>query len=138
MSTDLSPTEASELDEMLAEFGAAVGWPDVDPDMREVAGVAAHVRGLLAEATAREGMSISDIARRLNVSKSAVSRHLRSDGDIRISTAVLLARALGRHWTIDLVPGNATASPTANYRIIDPVSVSGPLPEPKITVTASS
>jgi transcriptional regulator with XRE-family HTH domain len=118
MSQNLSQTELAALAEMKAEFDIVKTIPTIDPEMREVSAIIAHVRALLAEATQRDRVGVTELARRLGVSKSAVSHQLRSDADMRIGTAVLFARALGRKWEIDLVaePGNPNAR--ANFMVV--------------------
>lgn len=59
-----------------------------------IASTARDVRGqILAEAQTQD-VGVRELARRIGVSPSAVSRHLRAEGDFRISTAVIFANAL--------------------------------------------
>ncbi len=91
------------LDEELIELlGTGVAAPSRDEEAEEIAGVLGTIRGQLLAAAKEEGVSTREIARRLGVSGAAVSRQLRSDRDLRVSTAVLLARALKRHWSVQL------------------------------------
>lgn len=102
MSNSFSQTEISEMTDLLTEFGSARETIDFDHDSESIAVLTGRIRGQLLEAISTDKVSLGELARRLRVSKSAVSRHLRGDGDLRISTAVLLAKALGRHWAITL------------------------------------
>ena len=124
MSQILSQTELSALADMQAEFGVVDHLPKIDPAMREVAAVVAHVRALLAEATQQDKVGVTELAGRLGVSKSAVSHQLRSDADMRLGTAVLLARALGRKWDINLVSDHDNPHALANFSIVKrPVAI---------------
>jgi AcrR family transcriptional regulator len=75
-------------------------------DHREVAAavLSARARGEIVAAAKEAGVGVRELARRLGVSAAAVSRHLRSDGDMRLSTAALFADALGYEWQLALVP----------------------------------
>ena len=91
------------LDEELIELlGAGIAAPIRDEEAEEIAGVLGTIRGQLLAAAKVDRVSTREMARRLGVSAAAVSRQLRSDRDLRVSTAVLLARALKRHWNIEL------------------------------------
>ena len=91
------------LDEELIELlGAGTAAPIRDEEAEEIAGVLGTIRGQLLAAAKEDRVSTREMARRLGVSAAAVSRQLRSDRDLRVSTAVLLARALKRHWNIEL------------------------------------
>lgn len=101
MSDPSSPIDA-ETEELEMLFGGPMPELQRDPTETEIAVLTGRIRGQLAEAAQQEHLGIREIARDLGVSPSAVSRHLRSDGDIRVSTMVILARALHRRWTITL------------------------------------
>jgi DNA-binding transcriptional ArsR family regulator len=124
------------LDEMRRLFGEVEGEPQVDPDQRSAANFVAHIRGLLAEATHDEKLSVSNLANLLGISKAAVSRHLRSDGDIRASTMSHFAKALNRRWELNLVPANMPPHHGPNFfqRSEAPSTSSGGLVEPPITM----
>ena len=49
-------------------------------------------------------VNVAELAERLGVSTSAVSRILNADGDISATTAALLADAMGWVWTVELRP----------------------------------
>ncbi|OJX68066.1 MAG: hypothetical protein BGO92_05240 [Magnetospirillum sp. 64-120] len=83
--------------------GAFVPNHTVVADDMEVASATRRIRAQLQAAAAKAGLGVRDLAKRLKVSPSAVSRHLRSEGDIRVSTAVLLAGAMGMKWEMTLV-----------------------------------
>lgn len=88
--------------ELIDLLGEGVAAPIRDEEAEEIARVLGTIRRQLLAAAKEEGVSTREMARRLGVSAAAVSRQLRSDHDLRISTAVLLARALKRHWNIEL------------------------------------
>ena len=92
----------SEIEEMAAILGGEVQPLFDHPDEREVALVLNDMRGLLIEATNAEDVGVNELADRLGVSPSAVSRMIRREGDLRVSTAVLWAFALGRTWRLHL------------------------------------
>ncbi len=60
------------------------------------------IRDALMSAAESDSVGVNQLAKRLDVSPSVVSRMLRSEGDMRVSTAVLCARALGRVWDLTL------------------------------------
>lgn len=93
---ELTPEEA------VAMFGAPV--EPVPPDEREMELALAlrRIRSLLVEASVRHRVGVSDLAARLDVSPSVVSRLLRSEGDMRVSTAIEWAYALGCVWEFNL------------------------------------
>ena len=67
-----------------------------------------RVRGMVLSEMQRTGVTTSEMANRVGVSVSAVSRQLRSEGDMKASTAVILASALGK--TLKLVWADASAA----------------------------
>lgn len=101
MSNSLSPIVDDELAALTG--GAFVPNHTVVADDMEVASATRRIRAQLQAAAAKAGLGVRDLAKRLKVSPSAVSRHLRSEGDIRVSTAVLLAGAMGMKWEMTLV-----------------------------------
>lgn len=101
MSNSLSPIVDDELAALTG--GAFVPNHTVVADDVEVASATRRIRAQLQAAAAKAGLGVRDLAKRLKVSPSAVSRHLRSEGDIRVSTAVLLAGAMGMKWEMTLV-----------------------------------
>ena len=102
------------LDEGLIELvGAGTAAPIRDAEAEDIAGILGTIRAQLLAAAKAEGVSTREMARRLGVSAAAVSRQLRSDRDLRVSTAVLLARALNRHWSVQLGK-RGQPSPQAN------------------------
>ena len=115
MSHISSPTDQAALAELRELFGTAEEVTRCDPKMLAAATLAAEIRGRLVAAMQADHVNVTELAKRLGVSKSAVSRHLNSDGDIRITTAALLAHALGREWKVDLLqkPGHS-----GNYKIV--------------------
>jgi DNA-binding transcriptional ArsR family regulator len=115
MSNSLSQTDSltrEELDEMLGHAAGEIGLDERD---LAVAVVVGRARGLLQQAMSTAGVGVRELARRLKVSPSAVSRHLRSEGDMRLSTAVMLADGLDRRWELGLVEKQPHAAPVRNY-----------------------
>ena len=55
-------------------------------------------RSLLFEAVSEDNIRPSDLASRMGVHRSLVTRFFRSHGDVKTSTFVLFARALNRNW----------------------------------------
>lgn len=100
---NLAPAQVAEL------FGEPVKPTPVDEDEMQVALVLRQIRSLLAEAADSEKVGVTELASRLNVSPSVVSRMLRSEGDMRVSTAVMWAQALGRVWDINLCKARTEA-----------------------------
>jgi transcriptional regulator with XRE-family HTH domain len=93
---------------LLALVGGEVTQaPQIDPTDLEVAVAVGRVRGQILAAANREGIGVREIARRMKISAAAVSRQLRSEGDMRVSTAILLARALKQRWYFSLSPCDA-------------------------------
>lgn len=102
------------LDEaLIALVGAGTAAPIRDAEAEAIAGVLGTIRAQLLAAAREQGVSTREMARRLGVSAVAVSRQLRSDRDLRVSTAVLLARALDRRWSVQLGK-RGQPSPQAN------------------------
>jgi hypothetical protein len=100
-----SPTTSPEDDDAaLLPFvgGEVTQAPQIDPSDLEVAVAVGRVRGQILAAAKKEGIGVRELARRMKISASAVSRQLRSEGDMRFSTAVLFAHALGRRWHFSL------------------------------------
>ncbi len=62
----------------------------------------AIIRKELLEALANDGVGVNELARRLHLAPSSVSRTLNNHGDMNISTAILYAAALGRVWSFKL------------------------------------
>ena len=110
MSANLSPTDEEALAELRAIFGTVSGMPYIDPDGRAAARLAQDARGLLIEATHQDKITLTELARRLGVSKAAISRQMNSDGDIKVGTLAIIARALGREVEITLRKSTPPAS----------------------------
>lgn len=106
----LAPEEVAEL------FGSTVEQVAPDDDELRVALVLRAIRSLLAEAAQEEGIGVTQLASRLNVSPSVISRMFRSEGDMRVSTATLCAHALGRSWEFHLRK-NKNADGQMNHNI---------------------
>lgn len=80
------------------------GFALLDEDARAEA-YASLIRELRAHISAvckSENISLRELARRLNVSPSVISRTLSSEGDVLISTLFDLAWALDREWNFKL------------------------------------
>jgi hypothetical protein len=112
MSRSSSPTSSHEDDDaaVLALAGGKVTKaPQIDPSDLEIAVALGRVRGQILAAAKRDGIGVRELARRMKISASAVSRQLSSEGDMRLSTAILLARALGQRWHFSLSPRDAAS-----------------------------
>ncbi len=92
------PTES----EMAELFGGRVEPVTPDADELAIDHALRTIRALLIETAAQQKVGNNELARRLDISPSAVSRMLRGEGDMRVSTAVLRARALGKVWDLRL------------------------------------
>ena len=107
MSRSSSPTSSHEDDDAAAlalAGGKVTKAPQIDPSDLEIAVALGRVRGQILAAAKRDGIGVRELARRMNISASAVSRQLSSEGDMRLSTAILLAHALGQRWHFSLSP----------------------------------
>ncbi len=93
---DKVDTETAEL------FGGEVTPIQPDQDELEVQIALRTIRDHLMATAERDKVGVNQLARRLSISPSAVSRFLGGDGDVRLSTAVLYARALGCRWDLHL------------------------------------
>lgn len=122
MSKNLSPRD----DEMkvIAELANLLGGMEAvhaerDYEEEYVQCVINRVRGLLMEAIKIEGIKPSELADRLGVDRSQVTRFFRSGRDMKVSTLAIIARALNRKWIIELADvreqclGNARPEPIA-------------------------
>jgi AcrR family transcriptional regulator len=103
----MSKTSSATLQE-LAELRDLLGGPvrklEVDHRDLAIAVLTGRARGEILAAAKEAGVGVRELARRLGVSAAAVSRHLRSEGDMRFSTAAIFADALGHEWRLALVP----------------------------------
>jgi DNA-binding phage protein len=116
MSRSSSPTSSHEDDDaaVLALAGGKVTKaPQIDPSDLEIAVALGRVRGQILAAAKRDGIGVRELARRMKISASAVSRQLRSEGDMRFSTAVLFAHALGWRWHFSLSPSDGAPDTNA-------------------------
>jgi hypothetical protein len=107
---ELSDAEAAEL------FGPPARAIKTDDDQLAVYLVLQGMRGDLMEAAEHDKVGNNQLARRLHISNSSVSRFLGGDGDFHVSTAVLYARALGRRWDFSLVPDQGCIASGNHYR----------------------
>jgi transcriptional regulator with XRE-family HTH domain len=94
--TELSPDDVAEI------FGGEVGTVETDADEIEVSLAVNTIRDHLKAAAKEDGVGINQLAHRLDISPSSVSRFLGGEGDVRVSTVVLYGRALGRKWDFSL------------------------------------
>lgn len=106
MSEPLTPEETAEL------FGHPVEAAPINERELQVVLALRHIRAQLAEASERDRVGVNELAGRLKVTPPVVSRMLRSDGDMRVSTAVLWADALNRTW--DFVLRNPDKAPAGS------------------------
>jgi transcriptional regulator with XRE-family HTH domain len=93
--------------ETIALFGGVAPNIESNNDEREVQLALRTVRDCLLETAERDNVGVNQLAKRLDISPSSVSRFFSSEGDIRVSTAVLYARALGCLWNFSLYPDSA-------------------------------
>ena len=104
MSNDLTSDMA------LSEMGLLLGGPslpnsvEVDPDEQAVFEAVYGARRSLVRVMEHDGVGVNALSRRLGVSPSAASKMVSSESDMKISTVVLWARALGRQVTISVAP----------------------------------
>ncbi len=119
--TDLSQAEIIEM------FGGEAGPVEVNADEVEVSLALQALRAQLLEAAEKMHVGINQLSRRLHISPSAVSRFLGGEGDMKVSTAVLYARALGQRWGIFLTPddgclpqGNHQGKPEMSLSMMNP------------------
>lgn len=101
------PLSSLEI-QLVQELGAVTQEATFDTIDVRVATLVRNVRGEIAAAARAQGLGVREIARRLGVSAAAVSRHLRSEGDMRLSTAELFAIALGKRWHLSLEDASST------------------------------
>ena len=98
--TEMSPEEITEM------FGGEVAPIKVDHDEIEVILALQDIRGQLLAFVETENSSNPQplllLAKRLNITPLTVSRFLNGGGDMKISTMVLYARALGCTWNFTL------------------------------------
>lgn len=110
MSNTSSPRDATPgalIDDDLQELTALLGGPagEVTRDRKEeIAGALIdRMRALLIRAVNDQKVSAADLAKRLDVDRSLVTRFFRSGKDMKVSTLALMADALDRSWVIELV-----------------------------------
>ena len=96
MSDATNETELKEL------FGAPARSIEPDNDQLEVQLALRTIRDYLMAAAELDDVEVNQLARRLCISPSSVSRFLGGEGDFHVSTMVLYTRALGRGWIFDL------------------------------------
>lgn len=109
---ELSPAEISAI------FGDHVEEAHPDPREIEVALTLDKIRDLLKEAAEEESVGINDLARRLDVAPSSVSRFFSSEGDMRVSTIVLYALALGRSFHPSLSHAHVHGSNSLHMHVV--------------------
>ena len=95
-------------------FGGQVVEIHPEDDLLEVQLALRTIRDHLLSVAERDGVGVNQLARRLDISPSSVSRFFSSDGDIRVSTAVLYARALGCYWDFK-ISGDAACTADQNH-----------------------
>jgi transcriptional regulator with XRE-family HTH domain len=116
---ELTPEEAAEI------FGGDVGTIETNADELTVGIGLATMRDCIVDAAQKDGVGVNQLARRLGISPSSVSRFLSGEGDALISTMISYGRALGREWSFMLrrdlscrVQGN---NPHGSIIVINPV-----------------
>lgn len=104
-----------------------------DPKGEAYAELLLRLRGDIAEEMARQGLSRADMARRLGVHPSVVTRVMNPDADVLASTLFDLAWVLDREWGTRLVPRHdqqasiGNREPALTLRVA-PDTVSGTMP----------
>jgi hypothetical protein len=101
---EMSPAELAEM------FGGEVQPVEVDAQEVEVGLALQSIRGQITDAAERAKVGTVKLAERLGIAPSAVSRYLGGEGDMKVSTAVLYARALGHRWHFSLLPDEACSA----------------------------
>jgi Trp operon repressor len=115
MSNTLSPINPETHAELAELMGGDFEAMNINEEERIIAGLVASVRGQIVAAMHQDNVGVRQLSRELGVSAAAVSRHLNAEGDMRFSTAALLAHALHRHWSVNLVPDRPAVASTSNY-----------------------
>ena len=95
---DMSQNEIPEI------FGGEAQPIKVDAQELEVSLALQSIRVQLLEVAEKAKVGTVQLAGRLGIAPSAVSRFLGGEGDMKVSTAVLYARALGHRWELFLKP----------------------------------
>lgn len=91
------------FEDVLALLGADKHVPlKRDYDEEYIARVVNRVRGLLAQAVHERNITLTELAQKLGVNRSLVTRFFNSEGDMKVSTLALIAKALGKEWDIRL------------------------------------
>jgi hypothetical protein len=106
--TGMSQTEIMEV------FGGEVQPVQVDSQELEVNLTLEHIRSQLVECMEKSNVGTVQLANRLHVHPSAVSRFLGGGGDMKVSTAVQYGRALGQTCAVTYTANPACAA-TGNY-----------------------
>jgi hypothetical protein len=118
--SDTDPTHV----ELIEMFGGKAGPIETDPDELEVSLALQMVRGQLVDAAEEDKVGVTNLARRLHISPSAVSRTLGGESDMRVSTMVLYARALRRRWDFQLLEDPANLAHGNHPRTIVTIGLS--------------
>jgi hypothetical protein len=98
---DLTPEEIEDM------FGGEAEEITPDPEELEIAVFLKDVRTQLCALAEHEGVTHARLAKRMHITPPAVSRTLHGEGDMKMSTAALYARALGHRCEFVLVPDRA-------------------------------
>ena len=132
MSQTSSPALDADLDALRAALGGEFEPIHRDATEDEIVTALRSIRGALIISAKEQNIGVSEIARRAGVSKAAVSRQLRSDGDIRVSTLTVLAHCLGRRFRHVLEVNGESEHFAPGFRLINtPAS-------PSITIDGTS
>ncbi|MDR6182057.1 transcriptional regulator with XRE-family HTH domain [Asaia bogorensis NBRC 16594] len=83
---------------------------------------ASEVRALLSEEMQKRGISLSQLGEMIGTHRSMPTRFFNSSGDMKLSTAVLIAYALDLEWDFHLHPRGAW--PTYSWSKVYPDSFS--------------
>lgn len=100
---ELSPEEIAFFSEGLDALAKIKPENDAEKKERLLAKLAYGFRRQILVRMKECNISATELAKRIGVSKNAVSRHLASEGDMRLSTAVSLAYALDLEWSLPVL-----------------------------------
>lgn len=103
MSNSLSPHDKNVLEELTKLLGVVKNEPKRDYDEEAAYKLINEARGLLMEAINDDRIKRSELARRLNVNPSLVTRFFKSGNDMKVSSLAFMARAIGREWKLQLI-----------------------------------
>jgi plasmid maintenance system antidote protein VapI len=89
-----------------------------DPQSEAYAYLLRHLRSELIEAMERSGISRAELARRLGVSPSVITRVMDPTADVLASTLFDFAWAMDHAWQVRLRPKETASLPQANRPVV--------------------